>query len=130
LGEPDICGTPGSLEDAIGDCTVEKRSNGRFTLTKELVDAHLAGDDEASDTWLCSVRHLAAGIASLINALDPEVILLGGGIANARETLLEPLRSFLDDMEWRPADNRVEIRIAELGEWAGAMGALHHGMIS
>ena len=130
LGEPDICGTPGSLEDAIGDCTVEKRSNGRFTLTRELVDAHLMGDAQASEIWLCSVRHLAAGIVSLINALDPEVILLGGGIANARETLLEPLRSFLDDMEWRPADNRVEIRIAELGEWAGAMGALHHGMIS
>ena len=129
-GEPDICGTPGSLEDAIGDCTVEKRSNGRFTRTKEMVDAHLAGDEQASEIWLCSVRHLAAGIASLINALDPEVILLGGGIANAKETLLEPLRSYLDDMEWRPADNRVEIRLAELGEWAGAIGALHHGMIS
>jgi glucokinase len=129
-GEPDICGTPGSLEDAIGDCTVEKRSGGRFTRTKALVDAHLAGDEQASEIWLRSVRHLAAGIASLINALDPEVILLGGGIANAREALLEPLRSYLDVMEWRPADNRVEIRIVELGEWAGAIGALHHGMIS
>ncbi len=129
-GEPDICGTPGSLEDAIGDCTVEKRSSGRFTRTKALVDAHLAGDEQASEIWLRSVRHLAAGIASLINALDPEVILLGGGIANAREALLEPLCSYLDDMEWRPADNRVELRIVELGEWAGAIGALHHGMIS
>ena len=129
-GEPDICGTPGSLEDAIGDCTVEKRSSGRFTRTKALVDAHLAGDEQASEIWLRSVRHLAAGIASLINALDPEVILLGGGIANAREALLEPLNSFLNDMEWRPDDNRVEIRIVELGEWAGAIGALHHGMIS
>jgi glucokinase len=130
LGEPDICGTPGSLEDAIGDCTVKKRSNGRFTRTKELVDAHLAGDKQASDTWLRSVQCLAAAIASLINALDPEVVLLGGGIANARETLLNPLRSCLDKMEWRPASNRVEIRIAQLGEWAGATGALHHGMIS
>ena len=129
-GDPDICGTPGSLEDAIGDCTVEKRSNGRFTRTKALVDAHLAGDEQASKIWLRSVRRLAAGIASLINALDPEIILLGGGIANAKEALLDPLCSFLDDMEWRPNDNRVKIRIAELGEWAGAMGALHHGMIS
>jgi glucokinase len=130
LGEPDICGTPGSLEDAIGDCTVKKRSNGRFTRTKELVNAHLAGDKQASDTWLRSVQSLAAAIVSLINSLDPEVVLLGGGIANARETLLDPLQSFLDKMEWRPVGNRVEIRIAELGEWAGATGALHHGMIS
>ena len=130
LGEPDICGTPGSLEDAIGDCTVKKRSDGRFTRTKELVDAHLAGDEQASDVWLRSVQCLAAATASLINALDPEVVLLGGGIANAGETLLSPLRTYLDKMEWRPASNRVEIRIAELGEWAGAIGALHHGMIS
>jgi glucokinase len=130
LGEPDICGTPGSLEDAIGDCTVKKRSDGRFTRTKELVDAHLAGDEQASDVWLRSVQCLAAATASLINALDPEVVLLGGGIANAGETLLSPLRTCLDKMEWRPAGNRVEIRIAELGEWAGAIGALHHGMIS
>ena len=130
LGEPDICGTPGSLEDAIGDCTVEKRSNGRFTQTKELVEAHLAGDEQASETWLRSVHNLSAAITSLINALDPEIILLGGGIANARENLLDPLHSFLDKMEWRPASNHVKIRIAELGEWAGATGALHHGMIS
>jgi len=130
LGEPDICGTPGSLEDAIGDCTLKKRSNGRFTRTKELVDAHLAGDEQASDVWLRSVQFLAAATASLINALDPEVVLLGGGIANAGETLLSPLRTCLDKMEWRPDSHRVEIRIAELGEWAGAIGALHHGMIS
>ena len=129
-GNPDICGTPGSLEDAIGDCTVINRSNGRFTRTKELVDAHLAGDKEASDIWLRSLQSLAAAIVSLINSLDPEIVILGGGIANARETLLDPLHSFLDEMEWRPNSKRIEIRIAELGEWAGATGALHHGMIS
>ena len=129
FGEKDICGTPGSLEDAIGDCTIEKRSKGRFTRTKELVDAHLTGDKEAGEIWLRSIRHLAAGITSLTNALDPEVVILGGGIANAGESLLAPLRSYLDDMEWRPNGNRISIRIAELGEWAGAIGALRHAII-
>ena len=129
FGEKDICGTPGSLEDAIGDCTVEKRSKGRFTRTKELVGAHLAGDEEASKIWLRSIRNLAAGITSLTNALDPEVVILGGGITNAGESLLAPLRSYLDDMEWRPNGNCISIRIAELGEWAGAIGALRHAMI-
>ena len=109
---------------------MEKRSNGRFTRTNELVEAHLAGDEQASETWLRSVHSLSAAITSLINALDPEIVLLAGGIANARETLLNPLHSCLDKMEWRPASNQVKIRIAKLGEWAGAIGALHHGMIS
>ena len=68
FGKPDVCQPPGSLEDAIGDCTVEKRSGGRFTRTKELVDAHLAGDLKARSIWLRSVRYLAAGIVSLVGA--------------------------------------------------------------
>lgn len=129
FGQPDICNTPGSLEDAIGDCTVEERSGGRFDRTKALVEAHLAGDLKARAVWLRSVRHLAAGIVSLANALDPEVVLLAGGITNAGEALLEPLQGYLDEMEWRPAEHRIDLRIASLGEWAGAMGALHHGTI-
>ena len=128
FGKPDICQTPGSLENAIGDCTVEKRSGGRFTRTKELVDAHLDGDLKARSIWLRSVRHLAAGVVSLVNSLDPEIVLLAGGIANAGEALLQPLLNYLDEMEWRPAGHGVDIRIATLGEWAGALGALHYAM--
>ncbi len=128
FGKPDVCQTPGSLEDAIGDCTVETRSGGRFTRTKELVDAHLDGDLKARSIWLRSVRYLAAGIVSLVNSIDPEVVLLAGGIANAGDALLEPLRNYLDEMEWSPANHRIDLRIATLGEWAGAFGALHYGM--
>ncbi len=128
FGAPDVCNTPGSLEDAIGDCTVGPRSSGRFNRTKALVDAYLAGDIEARSIWLRSVRHLAAGIVSFANTLDPEVVLLAGGIANAGDALLAPLRDYLDEMEWRPAGHQIDLRTATLGEWAGALGALHHGM--
>lgn len=129
-GKPDICGTPGSLEDAIGDCTVKERSRGKFDRTKDLVEAYSSGNPEARAIWLKSVRSLAAGIVSLINSLDPERILLAGGVANAGNALLEPLEKYLEEMEWRPAGNQVELRIACLGEWAGATGALRHGSIA
>jgi glucokinase len=127
-GPPDIVATPGSLEDAIGDCTLPRRSAGRFTTTKDLVAAHLAGDAGATEIWLRSIRHLAAGVTSIINAIDPQVVILGGGIASAGEALFAPLRRDLDQMEWRPNETPVPILPARLGDLAGAIGAAHNAL--
>src|ERR1051326_6071066 len=48
-GPPDCAGTPGSLEVAIGNCTIQDRSGGRFHTTHELIAAHLKGDAERSE---------------------------------------------------------------------------------
>ena len=122
-GAPDITGTPGSLEDAIGDSTLPMRSSGRFHSTRDLVAAVRKRDREARQIWLASVRALAAGISSLINALDPEVVILGGGITQAGSALFLPLKAFLDKFEWRPSGARARIVRAKLGDRAGAFGA-------
>ncbi|MEO6528606.1 MAG: ROK family protein, partial [Gemmatimonadaceae bacterium] len=122
----DIVGTPGSLEDAIGDCTVHARSGGRFTSTEQLVCACRAGDPRAREVWERSVQRLAVGLASLVNVLDPEVIVIGGGIALAGDALFDPLRVHLDRIEWRPLGSGVAIVPAALGEFAGALGAARH----
>ncbi|HEY0377966.1 MAG TPA: ROK family protein [Pyrinomonadaceae bacterium] len=127
-GEPDIIGVPGSLEDSIGNCTLAARSGGRFTTTRQLVEAHRAGDASASDIWLRSVYKLACAMASIINILDPEVFILGGGIARAGGALFEPLGRFMDRLEWRPQGNRVRIAPAALGDIAGALGAAYHAL--
>ena len=59
-GPPDIVGTPGSLVDAVGAATVQRRSRGRFTTVEKLVDAYRSGDAEAGKVWLRTVRALAA----------------------------------------------------------------------
>jgi glucokinase len=126
-GRPDIVNTPGSLEDAIGDCTVAERSGGRFTTTAALVAAVQAGDEAARAVWLLSVQRLAAAIASLINVLDPQCVLLGGGIAtHAWDTLIAPLQQWLDTYEWRPDGTPTPIVAAALGDEAGAIGAARH----
>ena len=127
-GAPDIVGMPGSLEDAIGNCTLAARSEGRFTTTRQLVGAYLAGDPKATEIWLRSVFQLACAVASMINALDPEVIILGGGIARAGPALFEPLDGFLEKVEWRPDGHRVRIVPATLGEIAGALGAAYNAI--
>jgi glucokinase len=127
-GRPDITGTPGSLEDAIGNATVLERTRGRFRTTHDLVAAHVAGDPDASGVWLRSVRALACAVAGFINALDPEVVIIGGGIAAAGPALFEPLARHLDAIEWRPHGHSVLVRPAILGELAGALGAARHAM--
>jgi glucokinase len=127
-GPPDVTGMPGSLEDAIGDCTIGRRSHGKFRSTYDVVEAHRKGDPEASAIWLRSLKQLAAGVASLINILDPEAVIIGGGIAEAGSALFDPLEKFLGYYEWRPGGHRVRILPARLGEYAGAMGAARRAM--
>ena len=128
-GHPDVTGMPGSLEGAIGNCTVAERSGGRFRETRELVEAHRRGDAQATAVWLQSVRRLACGVASIVNAVDPEAVVLGGGIALAGEALFEPLARFLDEVEWRPGGQRVRVVPAAIGDRAGALGAARHAML-
>lgn len=121
--ETDITGIPGSLEDAIGNCTISKRSLGRFNDTHELLAAYRAGDHFARWVWLSSVRKLSIGIASITNILSPECIVLGGGIMEAGNDLTEPLESFLSLYEWRAGGNKVTILKAQFNDMAGAIGA-------
>ena len=76
------------------------------------------------------MKALAAGIASLINVLDPEAVLIGGGISQAWEEFEEPVAAYLESFEWRPGGHRVEVRKAALGEWAGTYGAVYFAMQS
>ena len=128
-GAPDIVNTPGSLEQMIGNYNLGERSGGRFTSTRKLVEAHLAGDNDATAVWLRSVFHLAAAVASFINAFDPEIVIIGGGIAQAGAALFGPLHKELARFEWRPRGHQVPVIPAALGEKAGAIGAAYHAIL-
>ncbi|MCY1718892.1 ROK family protein [Prolixibacteraceae bacterium Z1-6] len=121
--EPDIIGVPGSLEDAIGNCTIEKRTGGRFTSTDELIKAHRKGDEFATQVWMTSVNKLAVALASFTNILSPETIILGGGITEAGNDLFKPLEKLMAKYEWRSGGNQTEVVKAQYGDLAGAVGA-------
>ncbi|HVX52155.1 MAG TPA: ROK family protein [Chitinophagaceae bacterium] len=127
-GDADITGIPGSLEDAIGNCTIHKRSLGRYRYTHELLDDYHKGDYFAQWVWLTSVRNLAVGIASLTNILSPEIVLLGGGITEAGDDLFKPLERFMALYEWRLQGNKAVIQKARFGDFAGAIGAAYFAL--
>lgn len=122
-GPLDIVNTPGSLELAIGNATIQERTCGQYLTTHALVEAVEKGNSDAIQIWEKSIQALAAAIASFINLFDPEIVLLGGGITRAGDTLLKPLRTWLDQFEWRPNGEAVPVKLAQLGELAGAYGA-------
>jgi glucokinase len=122
-GDCDVTGMPGSLEECIGNCTIEKRSKGKFSSTHDLLAAYRNGDAFAKEVWLKSVKQLAIGLASVTNILSPDVIVLGGGITEADDDLFKPLDAYMAKYEWRAGGNKVEIVKADFGEMAGAVGA-------
>ncbi len=124
----DIVGTPGSLEDAVANQTIFRRSDGAFLDTEQLRVACQQRQSDALRLWERMLDDLARGLVSLINILDPELVLLGGGISGAGDELIEGLRQRLNAWEWRPGGFAVELASAKLGEWAGAFGAAARAM--
>ena len=122
-GDRGVTGMPGSLEECVGNYTIEKRSNGKFTSTLQLIEAYKKGDADAKEIWHRSVRHLALGLCSIANILSPEVIVLGGGISQADKELFEPLEGYMNQYEWRPGGHKTKIVKAICGDMAGAIGA-------
>lgn len=118
----DITNMPGSLEDAIGNVTVERRSYGRYQTTHALVDAYKEGEPLATLVWLTSVRRLAVAVTSLANLFSPDIIILGGGITQAGDALFGPLQTFLTLFDWQPAGPTALCK-AHFDDWAGAIGA-------
>ncbi|MEX2594926.1 MAG: ROK family protein [Anditalea sp.] len=121
--DPGITGMPGTLENAIGEATIARRSFGRFQSTPALVEAYKQGATFATFVWLDSVRKLALGLCSLCNLLSPDLIILGGGITKAGDALYKPLADFMEVYEWRNAGKRTPVQQACFSDMAGAVGA-------
>lgn len=119
----DVTNMPGSIEDAIGNLTISQRSKGKFNTTFELVEAYKRNEPFASWLWLSSVRKLAISIASAINVLSPEAVIVGGGISLAGDALMNPLQDFLNLYEWQPGGKKTALKLAKFSDMAGAIGA-------
>jgi glucokinase len=93
-------------------------------LTAEMVaDAARAGDPVATETVSETVEALAMGIANLISVLNPQVAVLGGGLMQAVDLFLEPVRRAVPRWAQPLAVKQCRIEPTLLGEDAGLLGA-------
>ena len=133
-GRPCNCGRSGCLEAYVSTVALvrEYRDSGGSVPPGHVDEAALAlkinqlarsGEKAAQTAYACLAGYLAEGIADLFNLLDPQAVILSGG-------LIEGYSSFLPDVEMRVtkllhygAKRRPQLRAATSGRFAGVQGA-------
>lgn len=87
-------------------------------------DAAQANDAAAIEVINMYIKYLAIGLVNVINMVQPQVIVLGGGISAQKDNLLIPLKKRMVDEIYGGQENfKTEVKIAELGNDAGIIGA-------
>jgi len=81
------------------------------------------GDEQANELFAAAGRRLGQAVAILVNVLDPDRVIIGGGVAQAGDLLLEPCRQTAPSMIMATDAAQVPIVQAELGPHAAAVGA-------
>jgi glucokinase len=119
------CGNRGCLE-AYARADQIAAACGTATA-EEAVRAAQAGDARARAGLADIGRYLGIGIANMITVVSPDRIVLGGGVAGAGDLLFDPIRAEIARRVKTTAVDQVALVPAELGTWAGAIGAAVHG---
>lgn len=139
-GRPCPCGQAGCLERyasarAIGLRVSEAIRGGAASALQPMVAAGNepdaadvqraadAGDALCRDIWDDACRYLAVACCNLRHLLNPELIVLGGGLINAGPALLQRVQTHFDRVCWKIAPDAPQIVLATLGTDAGIIGA-------
>ncbi len=136
-GRPCGCGNRGCLEayasgSAIARRTAEVLATGRPSVlagmghaltAQDVFTAAREGDDLAREIVRDTATYLGAGLASLLNLLNPDVVVIVGGVTQAGDLLLAPLRDEVGRRAFAPAVAACEIRAGRLDGMAGVIGA-------
>jgi glucokinase len=135
------CGNRGCLEalaagSAIAREARERVQRGVATLIADLsagdlenISAKLVaqaaeqGDWEAGDILNQAMAYLGLGMANLVNLLNPELLVIGGGLTKMGERLFGPVRRAIDLRAFATTARAVELRRAQLGDDVGILGA-------
>jgi glucokinase len=136
-----LCGNHGCLEALVGAAAIVKRYNDlrlraharldRSVTVADISDRAKGGELLARQCLHETGRMLGVGLANYVNIFNPEALVIGGGVAQARKHIMAPA---IEEMKRRamPYNARsVKIRLARLGPWAGAIGAalLNKGLL-
>ena len=90
---------------------------------KTVIDCARAGDPDAVKLFDDYCFWIAVGLGNLVNAYDPEVFVLGGGVSAAGDFLLMPVREKLKETVFFRTMPYARVEIAQLGNDAGIIGA-------
>jgi glucokinase len=112
-------------EPARAGDLLERAGGDAEAITGPMVTAAArAGDEVSADAFAQIGRWLGMGLADLVQILDPQVLVVGGGVVDAGELLLGPARrSYVESLAQRGRLPVADLLPAELGNTAGVVGA-------
>lgn len=129
------CGNHGCLEAYVSATAMRRlyieASGTSAGNAHEEINAHVvyqraqAGEETARRTFEIVGRYLGIGITSLVNAIDPEIVVIGGGAAAGWDMFIEPLRSEVKKRAFTERGKNVELAPAARGDDAGLLGAAY-----
>jgi glucokinase len=122
------CGNRGCLEAFVRADRIAAACG--TSSVEEAVDRAASGDDSVVEALRGVGRYLGIGIANVVVMISADRVVVGGGVARAGDLILAPAR---DEVQRRVRDTPledVEVVTADLGTWAGAIGAALHGALA
>lgn len=96
---------------------------GRVT-TKEMAAAAEAGDANVAEAIVRAARYLGIGVANVVVAIHPEIVVLGGGVAQIGDLLFDTVRQIVRERVGMFPTDGVSVLPSALGESAGALGGI------
>ena len=115
---------PGSIEREASGGALDDLAAGRgLGDGRGAVEAAERGDSDAIECLRIVGERLGLAIANALNAFDPELVVIGGGVSTAGEFLLRPARQVAQEFTMRGLGTKTEIRIDRYGVHAGVRGA-------
>lgn len=96
---------------------------GSALSAKDVFDAARLGDGRAQEVVAEAALYLGAAIGSLINLLNPELVVLSGGVSRAGDYFLRQVHAAAQQYSTAVAFENVDIRISQFMEYCGVMGA-------
>ena len=122
--KPEGAPQPGSLERLAAGRALDRLAAAHGLRDgRAAVEAAQRGDAAGLECLRILGERLGIGIANVVNALEPDVVAIGGGVSAAGELLLHHARETAERFILRGVGTRTEIRIARYGPEAGVLGA-------
>jgi glucokinase len=112
----------GCFEAESAGPALARKAGGGLT-TEATIERARHGDKAARQIVDEATQYLAMGVANLVSVLNPQMIVLGGGLMQAGDLFLEPLRREMLQWAQPMAASQVRIELSMLGEDAGMLGA-------
>lgn len=118
------CGAKGCVEVYANIAALRRYAGDRFHSAADIIEAAQAGDATARSAIRTLAGYLAVGCASVVNLLDPQALILGGGVVENNPFLLSDLKEALDGRVTASAQRRLALCVSALGYHGGVLGAV------